>query len=745
MPEHYYVYGAPYASHYVYYPPYTPPSTLTLPARTDDRVGSYKKADEQADTVKELPKTRDERTRTPYETIDYFDRDNGRSYKRYFKVEDGKLLEWQAASQGRPERWVAASTLGVDRYFYADGYLYSEDGKRLGRFGINSDASKELKDKVFLHTYGTFERPEGGFVDYWGATLRMGNRTAIVQMGPPPGLVAVYRDSTKDVIVDHPNGRWFRGINGDKAYERIWVKPEEAAKYTKPSYAGVDVSKLTPAEDGYRYTSDGKIRFKSVGTGYTAEVRVHYTTNWRDMSGRLCTARVAWTEDPDIVVKRTGPEPGTGVRGVVAKKDGKGPLIDAPADTGGPKKEEKGAGGVVQLPMPREAPQPKAEEKKVEPVRPVVAKQPDPAPVVQKKTNDDPPERVVSGGTKKKRDDDVPEPRPVVKLPDPPPEEVTKVQKPLIPPPPVQDMKLPPPAVVRPLQQGDTLVMFDVLQSAMLLRDLTIDLKEAALIPLNPMDTPLAGGPYARFAMAPCFLQQGGLDRIAPSMAFEKRARDVMMKLETDYQRGGAPPLDPVVLAALKDMSEKTQRHHRDVLKEEQPGVLDNVVFQKSADQITASRQWLEERLVKLVKEHPLGAESCLQALRDEADRRFGANPLALQRYHAEIDRIEAMVTGRPVPVMPAMPAPGNPGLMPPQGMQPPFVPGQGMPGPFVPGQGMPQGMPGQNGVLPMMPPGWLPVPRPHEPGELPDPLPGLPGQPGVVPRPQQRKPQLIA
>ena len=633
-------------------------------------------------------------------------------------------------------------------------------------------------------------------MDYSGSSLTLGRQAAIIQIGPPPGMVAAYRDSTKNIIVDYQGGTMFRQINNDRAYERIWVRPEDLTsgrvKDTRPKWTLDAIQKLPLSSDGYRYSPDGSVRFKSVTSGgFEPEMRIHHTTNWRDTTGSLCTARVGWVSEQSVI---TTPDTGrTVVRGRgIAPTDVpvKGaPVIDVPRDDGVPrggpapkkevkkeeKKEDKKEGKVVgptPPPSPPELlPPPRVTGRRDDPPPVVVKKEKDPPPVVVKKEKE--PPVVVPTPTKDKKEEVVvrPPPPPVVVVPPQPP--------PLVLPAPVQRMA-----------PQDQLVVFDMLQTVMLQKDFAMNLKGVTGAPLTTDEALLPGGSQGRFFGAPLVTQGGQLDRTAPSMTYDRRIREFIRPMLDDYadatRAPATTPLNATVLATLEKYQKEVIRSDgavRDLTtkKDKRTGadISDDTLFNESADQVSISRRKLEGMLCDLARTYPGGPATFFKGLRDEADRRFGKDPISHGRFTAEIDLLESMVTGNPIPNFnqpgaalpmgvipgpgfpgpgmpgPGMPGPGMPGPgMPGPGMQGPGMPGPGLPGPGIPGPGMQgPGIPGpgpnpMNGPLPPIEPsGWMPIPERHRPGVLPD-SPGNaipnPNAPQPAPRRVQPRPDQL-
>lgn len=248
----------------------------------------------------------------PAEQLSILDTTRGQRTNRTFRVQNG-LLEEQVEDTSAPEgrRWILASAGtnphgAVQSFYFADGQLYDSAGNRLGRFGINTQAGSSLGQSSFLTTYGTLQHETTGqLIDYSGLTMSLGSTRSLIIMGPPPGMVPVYVESTRDVLMDSQCGRFFHQRNGDRAFERRWVRPGDAPSVAAHSLTPSEIRTLPLSSDGYRFSADGRMRFRSNSDGvFSAEARLHLATNWRGRNG-LEMARVGWSAAPSLI--RTEP------------------------------------------------------------------------------------------------------------------------------------------------------------------------------------------------------------------------------------------------------------------------------------------------------------------------------------------------------------------------------------------------------------------------------------------------------
>ena len=250
------------------------------------------------------------------QVLEWFSATTGIAARREFRVVGGVLQE-NRATPGGTANWVDASTpnaerseAGMQHLFLADGHLYRSDGTLVGRFGVNSSAvTTNATGEQFLRTFGTLHDQSGRLIDYSAGTLSLGGQPAIIQLGPPPGTVAIFRPSTRNVLVESNGGTAFREIGGDVAFERVWVPPAQAGTGTSITFTRQQVLNFPRQEDGSRYSPDGRLRFTFNSDGVLqTEVRIHLPTNWRDAQG-LCMARVSWVMLPQPpAAPQTNPE-----------------------------------------------------------------------------------------------------------------------------------------------------------------------------------------------------------------------------------------------------------------------------------------------------------------------------------------------------------------------------------------------------------------------------------------------------
>ena len=486
---------------------------------------------EEAEKQYPLAAKLEQKPKSEWDTIPYYPASGGVQFDRYFRVGPKNVLQEWKNVDGK-DQWVAST---VQRYYYADGRVYADDGRCLGIFGVNGDAtSSDFSGRQFLETYGTWVDPSGRFVDYYGKNLQFGDQTAIIQLGPPPGLVPVYQRSVNRILVDAMldiNGqvqKGFREVLDDKGYEKLWVTREEAKKFADTSWTVAEVEKLassTAAVDGYIYADEGRIRFKivkgSTQTTIVAERKMHHTTNWRGSEG-LSKARVAWVVDEELVKPAAVVVQGPGVDPFMPKHstgngDGTGgpllpekekkiviPLLPADPEKGGVAKlgGPGGMEGQKKLGPPADVvvgtakgdgkPVAVVQTEKPLPVTPVV-KENDviPAPRVVAKV-EPAPEVAVSGGSKKAKDEE-----PVVKKVEPPPPIVDQVQPKKLEPaqPDILPAVPPQPAVVvaTPEQIRDAEALFRLFELATRIQETTENLEFAfpALLAPAPPAMPL--------------------------------------------------------------------------------------------------------------------------------------------------------------------------------------------------------------------------------------------------------------
>lgn len=235
------------------------------------------------------------------QTFDWFSATTGIARPREFRVVAGVLQENRPGPDGTAH-WVEASRpdpsraeAGVQHLYLADGHLYRDDGTLIGRFGVNSRAvSTSVAGEHFLRTFGTLHDTSGRLIDYSAATLSLGGQPTVIQLGPPPGMVAILRPTTNSVLVDSNGGTAFREISADQGYERLWVPPSQSGAGAEVNFTLEQVLALPRQADGSRYSPDGRLRFTfNSDRVLLTEARVHVPTNWRDSQG-LCMARVSW-------------------------------------------------------------------------------------------------------------------------------------------------------------------------------------------------------------------------------------------------------------------------------------------------------------------------------------------------------------------------------------------------------------------------------------------------------------------
>ncbi len=430
----------------------------------------------EAENQYPLAADQERKRKDAYDTINYYPSSGGVQYERYFRVDSSNVLQEWRNVDGK-DQWVNAT--GIKRYYYVDGRIYSESGTLIGSFGINGDAKQEdLVNRRFLETYGTLMDTRGRLIDYYGKNLEFGSETAIIQLGPPPGLVPVYKKTVNHVMVDAEDYvpgysmAKFRGVDNDKGYEKLWVTAAEARKYTDTVWTEAEVQELakkTKPRDGYYYSEDGRIRFKIVKHGPETEIiaerRMHHTTNWRGSNG-LEQATVAWVRDDAVVSPQSGILPGGLVDGGTGSQErgsGRGskqekkdlPKLPTVVKGGERKEEPSGSDVKVQpLPLTLQPPvvakkvdrkEPKKEPAK-EPEAVVEVARPEPLPmptpvVVPKGKGDD---AVVQGGKEKKVDD----------------KQVVKIVEPVVIPP-VDETKIPPTKIDDPLPVQEPVVQED--------------------------------------------------------------------------------------------------------------------------------------------------------------------------------------------------------------------------------------------------------------------------------------------
>lgn len=518
-----------------------------------------------------------------FDTIDYFPASGGVASKRYFKVGEGNVLLERRGGEG----WVDASKAGkngepaVTRYYYVDGKLYDGAGKCLGNFAINTTAgAKDLEGRRFLETYGTWQRGDGDYVEYWGKTLSLGNSTALIQLGPPPGLVAVYRSSTKNVLVDnvvHGVRYGFREIEKDPAYEKVWMTSREAARASSKVYTPSEIEKISPDREGWRYADEGRIRFRIVDDGTSrrifAQRKIHVASAWRD-SSTLQTASISWVQNHEVVTVnqpdagRDDSLPGPGKRG-------------APAAGGTKRLEGEEAVELEERAKVLLPPVPKAEDREQEkpevkerprvvtfvpmldrvrkaPVQPVVRKdQPAPESTPVAKKSDEQPTAETSG-SQPKLSPEPPLPR-VTPLVVPPPRQARKEerQEPLLkqlPPPPAVVQQQP--LRVRPQDLIDAEAVLRTAEVAIRIGELKTDLETTAgaLLPkkqpLQPL--PVQGiqpPPLARVDAA-----NGALTALSTSHRFEHQIlepfRQYVTRLTQQNQLGSSAATNGAGLAS---------------------------------------------------------------------------------------------------------------------------------------------------------------------------------------------------
>ncbi len=297
----------------------TPFATLQLPpvenvtVETSPAAAHNQSAQAQFDALTRAAPT----ANIAAETIDWFSATTGIGARREFRVVAGVLQENRPSESGTPH-WVNANTInseraepGMQHLFLADGQLYRSDGTVLGRFGVNSSAQTSgSAGQNFLRTFGTLHDPSGRLIDYSAATLTLGGQPTLIQLGPPPGMVAILRPSTSNVLVESNGGSAFREIPSDTGFQRVWVHPSQAATGTNISFTREQVLRLPLQNDGCRYSPDGRLRFTFNSDGVMrTEARLHVPTNWRDSQG-LCMARVSWVVVPPTPPTALPPLPG---------------------------------------------------------------------------------------------------------------------------------------------------------------------------------------------------------------------------------------------------------------------------------------------------------------------------------------------------------------------------------------------------------------------------------------------------
>lgn len=148
-----------------------------------------------------------------------------RRFQVSYREEKGELVPELSEIKNEKPTKCPAQVL-----FYADGALYSATGERLGAFGLNNRAGKDLKDAAIIGTFGTLERVGGGLATYDPNTLKLGNEQTVIVNAPPPKTVRYFQPCRGTLVVDNASqtGHVAMELPGQH-YHAIWTRTETGA------------------------------------------------------------------------------------------------------------------------------------------------------------------------------------------------------------------------------------------------------------------------------------------------------------------------------------------------------------------------------------------------------------------------------------------------------------------------------------------------------------------------------------